>query len=237
MHEVISSYNIASQTVNHAGTAGTANALNPANSYSTRHISATGSGNDYNTGGVELIGNGTTNTVFPTLGFHQPGLYASSLQLRGGSDFRFYAQGAASYANVTANIFSGTASQAIYADLAEMYVSDSQYEPGTVLVFGGSKEVTTTETFADVAVAGVVSTAPAYLMNKDQQDAVAVALRGKVPVKVIGAVEKGDLLVTSAIAGYARSVRKDASYPIATFAKALESDASEGTKVITAVII
>jgi len=118
-----------------------------------------------------------------------------------------------------------------------MYVSDSQYEPGTVLVFGGSKEVTTTETFADVAVAGVVSTAPAYLMNKDQQDAVAVALRGKVPVKVIGAVEKGDLLVTSAIAGYARSVGKDASYPIATFAKALESDASDGMKVITAVII
>jgi len=220
-----------------AGTAGTANALNPANSYSTQHIAATGTGNDYASGGVELIGDGATNTVFPNIGFHQPGLYASSLQLRGGSDFRFYAQGAASYANVTANIFYGTASQAQYADLAEMYVSDSQYEPGTVLVFGGTKEVTTTETFADVSVAGVVSTAPAYLMNKDQQDAVAVALRGKVPVKVIGAVEKGDLLVTSAIAGYARSVGKDASYPIATFAKALESDASEGTKVIIAVII
>ena len=139
--------------------------------------------------------------------------------------------------NFSAGTMTAIASQAIYADLAEMYVSDSQYEPGTVLVFGGSKEVTTTETFADVAVAGVVSTAPAYLMNKDQQDAVAVALRGKVPVKVIGAVEKGDLLVTSAIAGYARSVRKDASYPIATFAKALESDASDGMKVITAVII
>jgi hypothetical protein len=139
--------------------------------------------------------------------------------------------------NFSAGTMTATATQATFADLAEMYVSDSQYEPGTVLVFGGTNEVTTTETFADVSVAGVVSTAPAYLMNKDQQNAVAVALRGKVPVKVIGAVEKGDLLVTSAIAGYARSVGKDASYPVATFAKALESDASEGMKVITAVII
>jgi len=63
----------------------------------------TGTGNDYNTAGAELIGNGVTNTVFPTLGFHQPGVFAASLQLRSGTDFRFYAQGAASYANLTVN--------------------------------------------------------------------------------------------------------------------------------------
>ena len=74
------------------------------------HIQATGTGNDFNTGGVELIGNGATNTVYPNLGFHQPGLYASSIQLRAAADFRFYAQGAASYASITAlnGTFAGT---------------------------------------------------------------------------------------------------------------------------------
>lgn len=68
---------------------------------------AVGSGNDYHTGAVELRGNGAANTIFPTLGFHQPSLYASSLQLVAGADFRFYAQGAGSYADVTAKVFHG----------------------------------------------------------------------------------------------------------------------------------
>lgn len=63
-----------------------------------------GAGNDYASGGVELVGNGATNTVFPTLGFHQPSLFASSIQLRAAGDFRFYAQGAASYASIRANV-------------------------------------------------------------------------------------------------------------------------------------
>jgi hypothetical protein len=71
-------------------------------------ISATGAGNDYNVGGVMLNGNGAANTVFPTLGFHQPGLYASSIQLRGGADFRFYGQGATGYANITAATITGS---------------------------------------------------------------------------------------------------------------------------------
>ena len=69
-----------------------------------------GTGNDYSSGGVEVNGNGPANTVFPTIGFHQPQLYASSLQLRGGGDFRFYQQGGGSYANVTANTFIGNLS-------------------------------------------------------------------------------------------------------------------------------
>lgn len=81
-----------------------------------------GTGNDYYLGGVEVCGNGPANTVFPTIGFHQPSSYASSLQLRGSSDFRFYAQGGGSYANVTANAFignlSGNANTAGYATTA-----------------------------------------------------------------------------------------------------------------------
>jgi hypothetical protein len=129
------------------------------------------------------------------------------------------------------------ATSAQYADLAEKYESDQQYEPGTVLIFGGSKEVTVTSYKADISVAGAVSTDPAYLMNKDAPNSVAVALRGKVPVKVYGPVKKGDLLVTSSMSGHAESVGREASYGVAIFAKSLEENLAVGTKVINAVIL
>ena len=86
-----------------------------------------------------------------------------------------------------------------------MYVADAHYEPGTVLVFGGDAEVTECASKGDRRVAGVVSTDPAYLMNSglDDENAVALALTGRVPCKVIGIVRKGDILVTSAVPGYA----------------------------------
>ena len=91
-----------------------------------------------------------------------------------------------------------TATQAQYADLAELYTTDADYEPGTVMVFGGDAEVTQSMKSMDHTVAGVVSSDPAYLMNKDQKGkTVAIALRGKIPVSVIGPVKKGDLIVTS----------------------------------------
>lgn len=125
-----------------------------------------------------------------------------------------------------------------YADLAEMYQSDAQYDSGTVLVFGGTYEVTTTGHQADVSVAGVVSTAPAYLMNIDAKHAVAVALRGKVPVKVTGPVRKGDLLVTSYVPGFAMSIGTSTEISaVAVFAKSLEEDLTDGQKLINAVII
>jgi hypothetical protein len=105
------------------------------------------------------------------------------------------------------------------------------------LVFGGNYEVTVTGHMADVAVAGVVSTNPGFLMNNEEQHAVPVALRGKVPTKVIGPVRKGDLLVTSTVAGYAVSVGKDSKYGVAVFAKSLDEDLEPGQKVINAVII
>ena len=101
--------------------------------------------------------------------------------------------------------FHGTATSAQYADLAENYLGDNEYEPGTVLVFGGEKEVSTTDTKGDRRVAGIVSTNPAHLMNDGLigDHVVAIGLQGRVPCKVLGRVEKGDLLVTSAIPGYA----------------------------------
>jgi len=94
--------------------------------------------------------------------------------------------------------------QATYADLAEYYEGDQDYEPGTVLVFGGDKEVTTTTQLNDTRSAGVVTTNPAYVMNQEQTGIkVCIALAGRVPVKVVGRVKKGDMLTTSATAGYA----------------------------------
>ena len=98
----------------------------------------------------------------------------------------------------------GVSSSALYADLAENYVADADYAPGTVLMFGGDKEVTLASD-ATTAIAGVVSTKPAYLMNDALvgQHVTAIALIGRVPCSIIGPVVKGDLLV-SAGNGHAR---------------------------------
>jgi filamentous hemagglutinin len=91
------------------------------------------------------------------------------------------------------------ATSAQYADLAEMYEADQIIEPGTVVCFGGAKEVTMCAEDACRRVAGVVSTNPSYLMNSGQtgDHVVAVALQGRVPVKVTGQVRKGDMMVAT----------------------------------------
>ena len=98
----------------------------------------------------------------------------------------------------------GSRLQATYADLAEYYAADSEYEAGTVLEFGGQKEVTLAAALTP-RVAGVVSTNPAYVMNStcEGEHIVALALQGRVPCKVRGPVRKGDMLV-SAGGGFAR---------------------------------
>jgi hypothetical protein len=130
------------------------------------------------------------------------------------------------------------ATQANYADLAEMYESDSAYEPGTVLEFGGEKEVTISNTVMSTRVAGVVSTNPAYLMNShcEGEHVVAIALQGRVPVKIQGSVTKGDMLV-SAPNGYAQSC--NAPCVGSVIGKSLENfTATDGnqTAVIQAVV-
>lgn len=99
----------------------------------------------------------------------------------------------------------GSTLQATYADLAEYYTSDTTYLPGTVLIFGGSAETTTTDIFGDTRLAGVVTTNPAYVMNTGLATTpkVCIALQGRVPCKVIGKVRKGDLLTTAGTPGFA----------------------------------
>ena len=112
----------------------------------------------------------------------------------------------ASYANIRADVATLTATTARYADLAERYEADAQYDAGTVVIFGGDKEITMANGEYDHRVAGVISSAPAYMMNRDAGDDSThpyIALAGRVPCKVTGSIKKGDLLCTSAMAGHA----------------------------------
>jgi hypothetical protein len=136
----------------------------------------------------------------------------------------------------TFNTVFAKATTAQYADLAENYVADAEYTPGTVVIFGGEKEITTSNETADERVAGAISTQPAHLMNAGSPG-LPVALRGQVPVNVVGPVTKGDSLVTSSTPGFAQSVGRDRSYAQAVFAKSLETNLEDGKKIIVAVIL
>lgn len=102
------------------------------------------------------------------------------------------------------SLTSGSSLSATYADVAEYYEGDNTYEPGTVMIFSGDKEVTASTSVNDTRVAGIVTTNPAYVMNKEQSGIkICVALIGRVPCKVIGRIKKGDLLTTSNTTGCA----------------------------------
>jgi hypothetical protein len=103
-----------------------------------------------------------------------------------------YDIGSASYGY---NTVYAKATSAQYADVAEIYEADAEYDIGTVVIFGGDKEITVSSMGNDTRVAGVISENPAYLMN-DDATGLPVALLGKVKCKVVGIVKKGDMLVT-----------------------------------------
>lgn len=158
---------------------------------------------------------------------------------------------------VYATTFDGTATAAQYSDLAERYtVGDCcQLEPGDVVVICDHEDhdvCLSGEKEGDTAVLGVVSTAPAFMMNKDAGDdetAPYIALRGRVPVKVCGDVKKGDLLITCGrcdchdpCAGHARALqdweKSVVEYTHSVFAKALAShDGEHGDGIVEAVIL
>jgi hypothetical protein len=133
--------------------------------------------------------------------------------------------------NITANVFDGTATAARYADIAEKYLADSEYEAGTVVSIGGEKEVTAC-TWGNRAI-GVVSTNPAFMMNKDLEGGTYIALKGRVPVKVVGRIKKGDQLI-AANNGCAMMAVPHAS---GVFAVALESSDNESIKTIEALVL
>ena len=122
------------------------------------------------------------------------------------------------------------ATSAQYADLAEIYKTDSTYDVGTVMIFGGEKEVTQSTSSNDTRVAGVISEYPAYLMN-NKSEGQAIALVGKVKCKVHGTISKGDLLTTcEEHPGCAKTTASPVLGSIV--GKAMEDKASDGESVI-----
>ena len=111
-----------------------------------------------------------------------------------------------------AGTFFGKATTAEYADLAERYEADGEYDEGTVMMFGGEKEITAAEGHGMDKLAGVVSMKPAYLMNEgagDNASHPAIALQGRVPVKVVGKVAKGDIMVAADHKGHATAWKEE----------------------------
>jgi hypothetical protein len=138
--------------------------------------------------------------------------------------------------NFSAGVITATATQARYADLAEKYASDQNYQPGTVVVFGGEKEITVTDHQHSPRVAGVISTDPAYKMNCEA-DGLYVALRGRVPCKVIGPVAKGDVLITSDRPGFAMTASDPAFVGAACIVgKALQDHPTPSEGVVEIVV-
>jgi len=197
-------------------------------------VSATGN----ITGGNISATNHTGTTVSVTGNITSSNLSVGTGTITGGNIVNSNGNGIGNIGSSTTyfNTVFAKATSAQYADLAENYLADTDYAPGTVVVFGGEQEITVTTEAADARVAGVISTNPAYLMNSGEPG-LPVALRGKVPVKIVGPVTKGDSLVTSTIPGVAFSVGRERVYGQAVFAKSLESNNSDGEKVILAVIV
>lgn len=124
----------------------------------------------------------------------------------------------------------GTASSAKYADLAEIYSTDKEYIPGTVVVVNPESDSESTASYANgQRVLGVISTNPAFIMN-DEAEGQAIALRGRVPVRVVGKIKKGQMLISTdnGMARYGDNMF--------SFAQALQSSDDEAEKLIECVI-
>jgi hypothetical protein len=142
------------------------------------------------------------------------------------------------FSNIYATTFTGTSSQALYADLCEKYWADAIYKPGTVVSLGGVNEITLTTDDLSEDVFGVISTNPAIMMNVasgPDDTHPFVALMGRVPVNVIGQVKKGDRLV-SAGNGFARAALQSEISSFNVIGRSLNDKATDGEGVVEAFI-
>lgn len=165
--------------------------------------------------------NSITGTILPN---------ANVTHNLGSATFRFN--------SIYCNTLNGTSLAALYADLAERFASDNVYEPGTVVALGGPEEITAVADELSESVFGVISSRAAYLMNSqagDDDTHPAVAMTGRVPVKVTGRIAKGDRLV-SAGNGIARAAGPGEANSFNTIGRSLEIKNSDGVGTILAVV-
>lgn len=136
------------------------------------------------------------------------------------------------------NLIYGRSIQAQYADLAERFHADAEYQPGTVVELGGTNEITMVQDELSEKVFGVISTNAAYLMNSGAGDDVThppVAMSGRVPVRVVGMIAKGDRLV-SAGQGRARAAKPNEMTPWNVIGRSLVDKADDHESVIEAIV-
>jgi len=172
--------------------------------------------------GLNVTGNITARNIFNTTGNISGNIGNST-----------------SYFNtVFANTFSGTSTTALYADVAERFSADAEYEPGIVVELGGSAEITRATTELSDSVFGVISTRAAYLMNSGAGSDLThppVAMTGRVPVQCTGVVRKGDRLV-SAGNGLARSAQPGEATAFNTIGRALVDKLDSGVCTVEAIV-
>jgi hypothetical protein len=142
------------------------------------------------------------------------------------------------FANVWATTFRGQAITAQYADLAERFEADAPMLPGTVVELGGVKEITRAIQELSETVFGVISTRAGFLMNGLAGDDVThppIAMQGRVPIRVVGRVDKGDRLVSAGM-GLARAAKKSELTAFNVLGRALETKNTDGEGMIEAIV-
>jgi hypothetical protein len=145
---------------------------------------------------------------------------------------------AATLVDIRANIVHATSTSAMYADLAERYATDTPLETGEVVMLGGNEEITKCMEDKSDAVFGVISDTPAYLMNSEagnNDTHPAVALQGRVPVRVIGKGSAGDRIVSAGY-GAARVAGPDEATTFNTLGRLIKHKYNEETALTECVI-
>jgi hypothetical protein len=180
-------------------------------------------GSLFSTGAITATGNLIAGNVSSVIGVYSGNVSAANFTTAG---------------NINAAYLVGTAIQSFYADLAERFASDETYAPGTVVELGGTEEITIATQELSESIIGVISTRPAHLMNAGagtDQTHPAVAVNGRVPVRVIGTVRKGDRLVSAGL-GVARVGTKEEITAFNVLGRSLEDKLDAGPGSILAIV-
>ena len=150
------------------------------------------------------------------------------------------APGSSDLVDIRANVVHATSTSAQYADVAERFEADAPMSAGAVVEVGGTAEITETTSDLSENVFGVISDMPAYAMNAaagNNESHPYVAMTGRTPVRVTGAVTKGQRLVTSSVKGCARAVAAGESIsPFHVIGRALESSTDAGIKLVNCAV-
>ena len=148
--------------------------------------------------------------------------------------------GTADLVDLRANVVHALSTSAQYADVAERFEADAPMTAGAVVTIGGTAEITESTTDLSENVFGVISDMPAYAMNAgagNNDSHPFVAMTGRTPVRVTGAVTKGQRLVTSSVKGCARAVASGESIsPFNVIGRALESSTDAGIKLVNCAV-